>query len=225
MQPAMRTNLAETAVHSIRNEITSKRWQVGGRIPNEASLADMLAVSRGTVREAVRVLVAQGFLETRQGSGTYVRSVTDTDDSLLRIRRTGLRDQVETRCALEVEAARLAAMRCGPETIATLRAILAERGDYEPARQDHYIARDLAFHRAVVAASGNRALAEIYDFFSASIGEVVKATVTGELPEPDMAAHTAIVDAIASGDPEAAAATTRAFMAPIVNELDRLLAP
>ena len=115
-------------------------------------------------------------------------------------------------------------MRCKPETIANLRDILADRGEYNPADHDHYIERDLTFHKAVVAASGNRALIEVYDFFSTSIGEVIKATVTGELPEPDMAAHAAIIDAIASGSPEKAAATTRAFMAPILLELDRLLA-
>ncbi len=223
MQPAARTNLADNAVSNIRAEITAKRWQVGERIPNEATLADMLGVSRGTVREAVRVLVAQGFLDTRQGSGTYVQSITGSEDRLLRIRRTGLRDQVETRCALEVEAARLAATRFTPETIIKLRDILADRGEYNPAARDRYIERDLKFHKAVVAASGNRALMEVYDFFSLSIGEIIKATVTGELPEPDMAAHAAIIDAIKSGNPEKAEATTRAFMAPILAELDRLL--
>ncbi|PSH59208.1 MULTISPECIES: FadR/GntR family transcriptional regulator [Phyllobacterium] len=224
MQPAARSNLADNAINNIRVEITANRWQIGDRIPNEATLAEMLGVSRGTVREAVRVLVAQGFLETRQGSGTYVRSVIDADDTLLRIRRTGLRDQVETRCALEVEAARLAALRHTPAIIAGLRQLLAARGEYDTANHDRYVERDLAFHKAVVAASGNRAFVEVYEFFSASIQEVIKATVTGELPEPDMAAHVSIVDAIASGDPDMAASTTRAFMAPILIELDRLLA-
>ncbi|CAN7672260.1 FadR family transcriptional regulator [Phyllobacterium sp. LjRoot231] len=224
MQPAWRTNLAETAVNNIRAEITANRWQVGDRILNEAALAGLLGVSRGTVREAVRVLVAQGFLETRQGSGTYVRSVIDAKDSALRIRRTGLRDQVETRCALEVEAARLAAIRYTREIIAELRQILANRGEYDPANHDLYVEQDLAFHKAVVAASGNHAFVEVYEFFSASIQEIIKATVTGELLEPDMAAHVSIVDAIASGDSEKAASTTRAFVAPIILELDRLLA-
>ncbi|EJM99390.1 FCD domain-containing protein [Phyllobacterium sp. YR531] len=224
MQPATRSNLADNAVANIRAEITANRWQVGERIPNEATLADMLGVSRGTVREAVRVLVAQGFLDTRQGSGTYVQSTTSSEDSLLRIRRTGLRDQVETRCALEVEGARLAATRFTPEIIINLRDILADRGEYNPATHDRYIERDLKFHKAIVAASGNRALIEVYDFFSISTGEIIKATVTGELPEPDMAAHAAIIDAIESGNAEKAEATTRAFMAPILLELDRLLA-
>jgi DNA-binding FadR family transcriptional regulator len=224
MRPAVRTNLADTAILNIRTEITANRWHVGERIPNEATLADMLGISRGTVREAVRVLVSQGILETRQGSGTYVRSVIDAEDSLLRIRRTGLRDQVETRCALEVEAARLAATRHTPEIISDLHEMLVDRGEYDAAHHDRYVEQDLAFHKAVVAASGNNALIEVYEFFSTSIQEIIKATVTGELPEPDMASHAAIIDAIASGDPERATLTTRAFMAPILLELDRLLA-
>ena len=221
MQPATRTNLAEIAIRKIRAEITTNCWHVGDRIPNEAKLAVMLGVSRGTVREAVRVLVAQGFLETCQGSGTYVRSVIDAGDWLLRIRRTRLRDQVETRCALEVEATRLAAVRNTPEIIAELRKLLTERGEYVATRHDYYVERNLAFHKAVVAASGNHALIEVYEFFSASIQEIIKATVTGELLEPDMAAHIAIIDAIASGDPEKAASTTHAFLASILIELDR----
>lgn len=51
MQPAWRTNLAETAVNNIRAEITANRWQVGDRILNEAALAGLLGVSRGTVRK------------------------------------------------------------------------------------------------------------------------------------------------------------------------------
>ena len=102
--------------------------------------------------------------------------------------------------------------------------MLSDRGEYNPADHDRYVEQDLAFHKAVVAASGNSALIEVYEFFSTSTQEIIKATVTGELPEPDMAAHSAIIDAIASGDPEKATLTTRAFMAPILLELDRLLA-
>ncbi|MFP3830822.1 FadR/GntR family transcriptional regulator, partial [Pseudomonas sp. SIMBA_021] len=74
MQPLSKTNLADTAIEAIRSEIVAKRWAVGEKLPNEAALCSMLSVSRGTVREAVRVLASQGYLETRQGSGTYVLS-------------------------------------------------------------------------------------------------------------------------------------------------------
>lgn len=224
MQPATRTNLTDSAAESLRAEIVSGRWAVGERIPNEASLTDLLSVSRGTVREAVRALVSQGLLDTRQGSGTYVRSAVDSSAALDRVKRTGLRDQWEARAALDVEAARLAALRHAPADLAKMRKLLDARGTVADGGHDAFISRDIAFHRSVVEASGNRAMIELYDFFTGAIAETIKATLDGDVPEPDAPAHAAIVDAVASGDPERAAAAVRAFMAPVILELDRLLA-
>jgi len=223
MQPLNKTNLADTASEAIRSEILAKRWAVGEKLPNEASLSAMLSVSRGTVREAVRVLVSQGFLETRQGSGTYVLSTTDSSRPLTMARRASLRDQFEARCALDVEGARLTAIRKTPDIIAGLRALLTERGNYEGGDPAGFIERDLAFHKAVIAASGNRAMIEIYDFFSTSIAETIAATLDKAIPEPDMQAHQAIVDAIETGDPGKADAAVRDFMAPVLSALDRML--
>jgi len=223
MQPLAKTKLADTAIEAIRAEILGKRWAVGEKLPNEATLSSMLSVSRGTIREAVRVLVSQGLLETRQGSGTYVLSTTDTSLPLTMARRAGLRDLFEARCALDVEAARLAAVRQTPQTIAELRALLAKRGNFEGGDKSGFVERDLAFHQAVIAASGNRAMVEIYQFFSASIAETIAATLDNEIPEPDLQAHADIIDAIATGDPQQADAAVRRFMAPIISALDRML--
>jgi DNA-binding FadR family transcriptional regulator len=223
MQPLSKTNLADTAIEAIRSEIVAKRWAVGEKLPNEAALCSMLSVSRGTVREAVRVLASQGYLETRQGSGTYVLSTADASRPLTMARRSSLRDQFEARCALDVEAARLASLRQTPEIIAGLRALLEKRGNYEGGDKAAFIRRDLAFHQAVIAASQNRAMIEIYDFFSASIAETIEATLGQDVPEPDMQAHADIVDAIETGDPERADAAVRRFMAPVIAALDRML--
>ena len=131
MKPLSRTNLADNAADAIRAEILGGRWPIGEKLPNEAALSTMLSVSRGTVREAVRVLVSQGFLETRQGSGTYVLSTVDATRPLTMARRAGLRDQFEARLALDAEAARLAAQRQSPAVIAGLRALLVQRCHYE----------------------------------------------------------------------------------------------
>ena len=218
-----KTNLADTAVETIRAEILARRWAIGEKLPNEATLSAMLSVSRGTVREAVRVLVSQGYLETRQGSGTYVLSAADTTRPLTMARRAGLRDQFEARLALDAEAARLAALRQTPAVIAGLRALLAARGNYEGGDKAAFIARDFAFHQAVIAASQNAVLIGMYDFFSTLIAETIEASLREDLPEPDMAAHAAIVDAIESGVPDAADAAVRRFMAPVLAALDRLL--
>lgn len=218
-----KTNLADTAVEAIRDEILKHRWAVGEKLPNEATLSAMLSVSRGTVREAVRVLASQGYLETRQGSGTYVLSAADSSRPLTMARRAGLRDQFEARLALDAEAARLAALRQTPAVIAGLRTLLAERGNHEDGDKAGFVIRDFAFHQAVIAASQNSVLIGMYEFFSTLISETIEATLGEELPEPDMAAHAAIVDAIESGDPAAADAAVRRFMAPMLSALDRLL--
>lgn len=223
MKPVQKTSLADTATEAIRAEIISGRFAVGSRLPNEATLSATLGVSRGTVREAVRVLASQGLLEVLQGSGTYVRSAADSRRTLDAARHASLRDRFEARCALDVEAARLAARRAGPATIAQLRALLAQRGSSDAGDRESFIARDLAFHKAVIAASANRALIELFDFFSASIAETIQATTAGDLPEPDMAAHVAIVDAIETGDPDKADAAVRRFMAPVFAFLDERL--
>lgn len=223
MQALSKTNLTDEAIEAIRSDIVGKRWAVGDKLPNEASLSAMLSVSRGTVREAVRVLVSQGYLETRQGSGTYVRSTSDAGRPLTMARRASLRDQFEARCALDVEAARLTAMRKTPETVAELRRLLNERGSYAGGDEAAFIERDLAFHKAVIAASGNRAMIEIYNFFSASIADTIAATLGKDIPEPDMQAHVDIVDAIETGDPDQADAAVRQFMAPVLAALDRMI--
>jgi DNA-binding FadR family transcriptional regulator len=223
MQAVSKTNLADEAIEAIRSDIVGKRWAVGDKLPNEASLSAMLSVSRGTVREAVRVLVSQGYLQTRQGSGTYVRSTSDAGRPLTMARRASLLDQFEARLALDVEAARLTAMRKTSETVAELRRLLNERGSYAGGDEAAFIERDLAFHKAVIASSGNRAMIEIYAFFSASIADTIAATLGKDIPEPDMQAHVDIVDAIDTGDPDQADAAVRRFMAPVLAALDRMI--
>ena len=224
MQSLAKTSLVDSAAEAIRAEIVGNRWSVGEKLPNEAQLSAQLSISRGTVREAVRVLVSQGYLETRQGSGTYVLSAVDTVSPLTMARRANLRDQFEARLALDAEAARLAAVRGTPEVIANLRGLLAARGNYQGGDKAAFVARDFAFHKAVVAASQNGVLVNMYEFFSALISETIEATLREELEEPDMAAHAAIVDAIETGDPDRAEAAVRRFMAPVLRDLERLLA-
>lgn len=67
----------DTVVDQLRAQLTNGEWAVDDRIPTEHELAEQLGVGRNTVREAVRVLVHAGLLESRQGNGTFVRSTAD----------------------------------------------------------------------------------------------------------------------------------------------------
>lgn len=65
------TRIARTVLESIR----AGKLPVGTRLPSEARLAEMYRVSRNTLREAIRLLIAQGVVESRKGIGTFVQSV------------------------------------------------------------------------------------------------------------------------------------------------------
>ncbi|MET3558013.1 GntR family transcriptional regulator [Streptococcus rupicaprae] len=60
--------------HQIKDEIDQGIWKIGQRLPSERDLADTFKVSRMTLRQAITLLVEEGILERRVGSGTYVAS-------------------------------------------------------------------------------------------------------------------------------------------------------
>jgi DNA-binding FadR family transcriptional regulator len=209
LKAAGRTSLVDAVVEQLRDQLTDGEWAVGDRIPTEHELAEQLGVGRNTVREAVRVLVHAGLLESRQGNGTFVRSTADPAAVLRTVRAAGALDVLELRIALETEAARLSAVRRDTHDLLRLRAALAtlrEEGDRDADA-------DLAFHRAVVEATHNAAFTEVYRFFSVQVHEsLVESLGDHEMPAIDLDAHEALVVAIEAGDPDAAGAAVRELL-------------
>ena len=64
--------LADVVRDGLRRAVITGGYEPGSKLPNEDALADQFAVSRATIREAVRGLVEEGYLVRRQGSGTFV---------------------------------------------------------------------------------------------------------------------------------------------------------
>lgn len=220
-----RGSLVETVIAQLREAVETGTWALDERIPNESVLTERLGVGRNTIREAVRVLVHVGMLETRQGDGTYVRARSDPGETLRRIDRVDLHDQLEVRLTLEIEAARLAAARRDKDDLTAMQQALAAR---EAAGSDiaERIRHDARFHGAIVDAAHNRMLAELYQHFAAAIRRTIERTEKdSDLPEPTQADHTHLYDAIERGDGEAAALATRALLQPSLDTLSRHAAP
>lgn len=193
-------SLVETAIESLRHAIETEQWEVGEKLPVESELSDTLGVSRNTVREAVRVLAHVGMLETRQGDGTYVRATRDAGETLKRIARTQLTDQLEVRIMLETEAAKLAAQRRTEQDLRTMTAALDARAKAENDLSVR-IHHDETFHHALVAASHNSALTELYDYFSHAITQTIERTENDtDLPEPSQEDHELLLAAIRRQD-------------------------
>jgi DNA-binding FadR family transcriptional regulator len=132
----------------------------GDRLPVERELAQMLGVSRPSVREAISRLQAAGIVEIRRGrlGGTYVRE-SWTEASAAAVRRTLLPrwDEFEQlfdlRGLVEEMVARTAAARRKDEDIEQIRQALARYESARSVREEH--SADNAFHQAVVNATGN----------------------------------------------------------------------
>src|SRR5215210_1461657 len=103
----------------------------GQRLPTETELGEVLGVSRSVVRDAVRMLVARGLLEVRQGHGTVVAPPSDEafSNALLGLlMRSGatMGDVTEARTALETQLAPLIAQNATDEDLRRMEARLEE---------------------------------------------------------------------------------------------------
>jgi DNA-binding FadR family transcriptional regulator len=216
-----RTSLVDTVIAQLRAQIMGGQWRRNERIPTEEQLTVLLGVGRNTIREAVRALVHTGMLEVRQGDGTYVISDRDPSAALRQIDSATLRDQLEVRRALEVEAARLAALRRTDADLAAMRQSLDARGSWsDEASLAEFVERDARFHLSVVEASHNAALMELYRYFWSSIQSTIARTEHGhDLPEPTLADHEAIYDAILEGDASAAATAAHRLLSPAIRAI------
>lgn len=212
-------SLVDQAIDALRSEIAGGAWPVGEKIPTEPELTATLGVGRNCLREATRALVHAGLLETRQGDGTYVTATSDLAGAIRRrVGRAQLLEIFELRRALEVEAARLAALRRTDADLAALERLLAAREQASQAEDlSEFVELDVALHRAIVAAAHNAMLTELYDDFASALRDAVGSTVgTGE---NQVHAHDALVAAIRAGDAASAQAETALFLDALIAEL------
>src|SRR6478735_3934029 len=215
--PLRRVGLIDQVAARFQEEIASGRWPVGERIPVEGDLVAAFGVGRNTVREALQSLVHAGLLSREQGRGTFVISTSELSGSLARQLAGGSRQHyLELRLALDSTAASLAALRRTDADIDVLRGLRDHReqtwaSDDPEARA----AADLELHRAVVAAAHNPLYLQLYS----SLIDVFASHMRHEESGDDAAAHRRhhdLVEAIAAGEPDRAAALVRSIFDPFM---------
>jgi GntR family transcriptional regulator, transcriptional repressor for pyruvate dehydrogenase complex len=204
-----KTKVYHEIVDQIRDLIADGRIKPGDRLPPERELAELFKASRNSVRDAIRVLEQMGLIESRQGDGTYVRSVSAEELAeplalMLLQSRTQMRELWEVRRVLEPALAGFAAARITDEELDELDAILeAQRRKVEAGFIP--LEEDTAFHNGIAEAARNtvmlRALDTLVDLLRQSRERSLQ---QHDRPAYSLAGHRRILAALRGRDPDGA---------------------
>ena len=191
-----------------------KKLKPGDKLPSERELAEMLHVSRGSIRDAIRGLELMGLVEPRQGTGTIVRAVaadslTNPFTTALKRRHELVSELLDFRKMLEPPLAARAATHASPEELAEMEEIL-RRQEIKQYRGESTVAEDSEFHYNVALASGNSVVIKVLDILMDLLRETRERSLQVEgRPQKSLAGHRRILAAIKRHDAEAAKSAMR----------------
>ncbi len=205
----------------LKREIRSGAFNPGDRLPPETELAKKYGVSRTVIREALATLKNDGLIASQQGRGIIVlesvsRQTFRVSDVFESISRSEVNHVYEVRAILESEAAALAAQRGEEEDVARIVSAF-EAMERAVLRHEHGSEAHLAFNQAIAEASGNPALSSLLSFLYGQLKTFAKKIRLDTLQDPCRtdtvrSEHRGVVDAIRSGDPEAARKAARTHL-------------
>lgn len=197
----------------IRNFIIKEGLRPGNPLRPEAELARMFGVSRNSVREAVKALESTGVLETRRGSGVYVRDFSfaplleHLPYGLMQGPRA-LAEFVALRKALESSMIADAMAALTDESIVTLRGVLAKMEQAARGGNRRSASLDREFHHLLFVDLNNKMLLELFDLFWLAFHRALPHAAARD-PLDVYNAHAAIFEAVVSGSPERARAAVQ----------------
>jgi GntR family transcriptional repressor for pyruvate dehydrogenase complex len=152
-----RESTLEVIVQQIKDQIKKGILKSGEKLPSERKLAELLGVSRASVREAIQALAFSGYLEVIQGKGTYILEMATKYDEIVNFfsgfSNYSLDYLMEARIMLEGEFARLAALNASQEEIDLIEKIFNEIDSSKDLNS--FVVKDLEFHLTIAKATHN----------------------------------------------------------------------
>ena len=152
--------LYESVIEQIMELIKNNELKPGDKFPPERELAEKLSISRGSLREAFRVLESRGFIKSKPGGGRYIREIrknvhNDTENIILSLEKSSILELLEAREMFEVKIAKIAAQKATPEDIELIEKALNKINEEEGLKDDKKMESDTEFHLAIASASHN----------------------------------------------------------------------
>jgi DNA-binding FadR family transcriptional regulator len=220
LRTVSRVKRSEEVRLQLERAIRDGAFGPGERLPSERALVEAFGVSRVSVREAIRGLVAMGLVRVYQGRGAFVADRRSAIGEPMARWIDAHRDEIlelhTVRGALDELAAYLAAERGRDDAVAE---IVAAHDAFEEAAEhgapiEQLVGRDVDFHISIAEASGNRLLYDLLTDLHVYLMEHRQLVSTSGRLRPS-AGHGRIVEAIRERDPVAAAAAAARHVAAV----------
>jgi DNA-binding FadR family transcriptional regulator len=226
LTPLNRSSVTREVTGRLFDYLMSGGLTPGSRLPSERRLAEALQVGRSAIRETLAAFEVLGIVDSRPGSGTYLRS--HSADLLPTVINWGLTlgqprtlDLVEARAELEVITARFAAERATTKDIGRLRAHLDRMAETVDSWEE-FVAADVAFHLEIADIAGNTVLSDLLHSVRVLLQVWIDRAVRAEgTSMPTLAEHRRVFEAVQSGDGELAQAAMKTHMRSASNRLRR----
>jgi GntR family transcriptional regulator, transcriptional repressor for pyruvate dehydrogenase complex len=211
---AIRRNKVYEEVARQIERLILKKLQPGDKLPSERELAELLGVSRSSIRDAIRSLELVGMVEPRQGAGTIVKEISadalvNPLANVLTRQRQLVSELLDFRKMLEPPLAARAATHASDEDISEMEDIL-RRQDEKLRQGELAVEEDSEFHYSVAMASENSVVLKVLDVLMDLLRETRERSLQVEgRPQKSIAGHRRILAAIKRRDGEAAKAAMR----------------
>ncbi len=209
LSPVERHSLADQVAKKILDLVRTGNLKPGDQLPPERDLAQMLQVSRPSLREAMRGLQILGVVRTRQGGGAYISSLDAADllgplQFLITLNALNVDSLYESRLLIDGGIAAIAAARLADGDIERLAAMVAVQ-DKLVTDPIGFRVSDLEFHRTISEATGNPFLIRVsHSLYVLGMEYRRMASETAGVLAQSLADHRAIVAALAARDAAAA---------------------
>ena len=225
--PVRKHQLVDQVMRQVLEQITCGKFALGDRLPSEPQLMRQFGVGRTTIREAIRALAHAGHVEVRQGSGTYVRSVSKGEGVSLadKLRSAHVREVYQVRRALEVEVVRIAAQSRDDTDLAHIRSLIDRLCEnLQNDSRQAFLEADLELYSALAASTKNAVLIDLYRSFSHALKDALaQVMVFPGVMKSCLARHERVYQAILNRDSQLAEAITAQFLERVSGLIEELL--
>jgi len=225
VEPIKKIRLSDSVVNAIEKKVSENNFEPGDKFYSENELSRKLQVSRSSVREAIRILEAKGYITVRQGKGIFIKDFTSREFepfvNWLKSNEEHILDHFEVRLIIEPKVAAFAAEKADARDTREMEETLKQFALYAESRNlPKLIKSDRDFHRRLASSTKNSTLRVLMRFITTSLpnGWTYSLHTPGRI-EKTVQEHAVILEAVKNGDKKVAEESMRCHLENAVSDI------